>query len=345
MQTILITGGCGYIGSHTVVNLLEKGFRLISIDNFIRSRPKVIDQIRQVTGKSFENRPIDLCDRIKLFETIESIGSIDGIIHFAALKYVPESVQDPLIYYQNNLISLWNLLEAVKKFNIPSFLFSSSCSVYGDSDALPVTESTPLGKALSPYAYTKQIGEQMITDFITSGSPLKSLLLRYFNPVGAHPSGLLGEWPLYPPMNLLPIICEAASGIRKELNVFGTDYPTRDGSCIRDYIHVCDIAEAHAAGMEWLIDQSETGFAEVVNLGTGNGVSVLEAISSFEKVTGVRLPVNYAARRPGDVPAIYANIDKAHHLLHWRPQYSLDEMMSTAWIWHLNWMKDSSTSY
>jgi UDP-glucose 4-epimerase len=305
---------------------------VISVDNNSRSNPRILEGIEKITGKKIKNYKVDLCnfdDTCAIFQENEDIV---GIIHFAAFKSVGESVQQPLMYFENNLLSLINLLKCVQEFNIAYFVFSSSCTVYGNPDTIPVTELTPPKPAESPYGYTKQMGEQVINEF-SKISQARCILLRYFNPVGAHPSALIGELPVGRPANLVPAITQTAIGKLPEVTVYGDDYDTRDGSCIRDYIHVCDIAHAHTLGLEYLLKEKGTKKCEVFNLGTGNGVTVLEAIRAFEKVSGIKLNYTIGPRRPGDVIAIYANNDLARNQLGWIPKYSLEDMMATAWKW------------
>ena len=333
MSTIIVTGGAGYIGSHTIIELLERTtHRVLSIDNFSNSERETYDRIREITGKKFDTLEIDLCDRNSLFQKLSSYNDISGIIHFAAFKSVPDSMRDPLNYYQNNLNSLSNLLEYCRNMKVNNFIFSSSCSVYGNSEVLPVTESTPWKKAESAYGHTKQVCEDLIAFFCLSQPWFKTVILRYFNPVGAHPSGLNGELPISPPTNLLPVITQTAVG-KNKLTVFGNDYDTRDGSCIRDYIHVCDIAEAHVMALRYLEDKRQESNVSTFNLGTGNGVTVLEVIRSFEKITGKKLQYSIGPRREGDVIAIYADNTRAKSNLGWIPRYSLDDMTSSAWKW------------
>jgi UDP-glucose 4-epimerase len=329
---IIVTGGTGYIGSHTIVDLLQNNFEVICIDNLARSTTYPINAIKEITGKDFEFEQIDLCNKQDTFRIIEKHKDAVGIIHFAAYKTVPESVANPLLYYHNNLDSLLNLLEAIQTYNIPNFVFSSSCSVYGNAKELPVTEDTPFQEAESSYAHTKQIGEQMIQHFAKVHSN-QFILLRYFNPIGAHPSGLIGEMLKNRPDNLVPYITQTAIGKLEQLTVFGGDYPTRDGSCIRDYIHVCDIAHAHTLAVQYLIDNKNNSNCEIFNLGTGNGVSVLEAIQSFEKVAQQKLNYVVGNRRAGDVESIYANNGKANSTLNWECKFSLDDAMLSAWKW------------
>ncbi len=332
MKKILVTGGCGYIGSHTIVDLMENGYDVVSVDNNSRSSPRIFEGVEKITGRKVKNYKVDLCNFDDTFAIFQENEDISGIIHFAAYKSVGESVINPLMYFENNLVSLINLLKCVQEFNIPYFVFSSSCTVYGNPDKIPVTESTPPKPAESPYGYTKQMGEQIINEF-SKASDTQCVLLRYFNPVGAHPSAMIGELPIGKPANLVPAITQTAIGKLPQLQVFGNDYPTRDGSCIRDYIHVCDIAHAHTLALEFLLKETTEKRCEVFNLGSGNGVSVLEAINAFEKVSGVKLNYVVGPRRPGDVIAIYANNDYARKTLGWELKYSLDEMMATAWKW------------
>ncbi|MEI9810058.1 MAG: UDP-glucose 4-epimerase GalE [Bacteroidota bacterium] len=332
MAKIVVAGGCGYIGSHTIVDLIENGFDVISIDNNSRSNPRILEGVERITGKRIKNYKVDLCNFDDTFAVFQENPDIEGIIHFAAYKAVNESVEKPLMYFENNLNSLINLLKCVQEFNVPYFVFSSSCTVYGNPDEMIVTEKTPLKLAESPYGYTKQMGEQIINEFAKSAGT-HCILLRYFNPVGAHPSILIGEMPIGRPQNLVPAITQTAIGKLNKMTVYGSDYDTRDGSCIRDFIHVSDIANAHTLAIQYLQKKKSTALCEVFNLGTGNGVSVLEAIQSFEKVSGVKLNYEIGPRRPGDVIAIYANNDLAKNQLGWNPKYSLDEMIRTAWEW------------
>ena len=332
MSKILVTGGCGYIGSHTIVDLIENGYDVISVDNNSRSNARILEGVEKITGKKVKNYKVDLCNFDDTFAIFQENENIQGIIHFAAFKAVGESVEKPLMYFENNISSLINLLKCVQEFGIPYFVFSSSCTVYGNPDQIPVTETTPPKPAESPYGYTKQMGEQIINEFAKSSST-RCILLRYFNPVGAHPSIKIGEMPVGKPENLVPGITQTAIGKLNKMYVYGNDYDTRDGSCIRDFIHVCDIAHAHTLSIEYLQKQKTTARCEVFNLGSGNGVSVLEAIRSFEKVSGIKLNYEIGPRRPGDVIAIYANNDFAKKQLGWEPKFSLDEMMMTAWEW------------
>src|SRR6185436_7159846 len=326
MAKILVSGGCGYIGSHTLVDLIENGYEVISVDNNSRSNPSILDGVEKITGKKVKNYKVDLCNFDDTFAIFQENEDIKGIIHFAAYKSVGESVEDPLLYFENNLTSLVNLLKCVKEFETPYFVFSSSCTVYGNPDHIPVTELTPPKPAESPYGYTKQMGEQIVNEFAKS-SGTQSILLRYFNPAGAHPSTHIGETPIGKPQNLVPAITQTAIGILPKMTVHGNDYNTRDGSCIRDFIHVSDIAHAHTLAIQYLEKGKTDGLCEVFNLGTGNGVTVLEAIQSFERISGVKLNYEIGPRRPGDVIAIYANNDLAKSQLGWNPKNSLDEMM------------------
>lgn len=341
MNKILVTGGCGYIGAHTIVDLIENGFNPVSIDDNSRSTTALLKGIKEITGVTVKNYKVDLANFDDTYAVFHENPDIKGIIHFAAYKAVGESVQKPLMYFENNLSSLINVLKCAKEFNVPHFIFSSSCTVYGSPDKIPVTEESPIKPAESPYGATKQMGEEIVRDVTKTGG-LKSILLRYFNPVGAHPSALIGELPVGKPENLVPAITQTAVGKIKELVVYGDDYDTRDGSCIRDYVHVCDIAHAHTLALQHIISNKNVADCEVYNLGTGNGVSVLEAIHAFEKVSDVKLNYKIGPRRPGDIVAIYANNSLAKEKLHWDPQYSLDEMMSTAWRWQLKLQEDES---
>ncbi len=339
MKKILVSGGCGYIGAHTIVDLIENGYDVISIDDNSRSSTYLLDGIEKITGKKIKNYKVDLKNFDETLAVFQENDDINGIIHFAAYKAVGESVAEPLLYYENNLFSLINILKCVKEFNIPHFVFSSSCTVYGNPDAIPVTESSPVKKAESPYGATKQMGEIIVEDY-TKIEVCNAILLRYFNPVGAHPSALIGELPLGKPQNLVPAITQCAIGKIKQMVVYGDDYPTRDGSCVRDYIHVCDIAHAHTLALEFLINQKNKSACEIFNLGSGNGVTVLEAIKAFEKISGKKLNYKIGPRRPGDVIAIYANNDFAKSTLNWDVKYNLEDMMQTAWDWEIKIKKD-----
>jgi UDP-glucose 4-epimerase len=332
MSKILVTGGCGYIGSHTIVDLLENGYDVISIDNQSRSSAYAITGIEQITGKKIKNYKVDLKNFDETLAVFQENPGITGVIHFAAYKAVGESVEEPLLYYENNIFGLVNLLKCVQEFDIPHFVFSSSCTVYGNPDSMPVTEQTPTKKAESPYGATKQMGEEIVRDFSTRGVTAV-ILLRYFNPVGAHPTGLIGELPIGKPQNLVPVITQTAIGKLPKMMVYGTDYATRDGSCIRDYIHVCDIAHAHTLGIQFLDAGKNKSNCEIFNLGTGNGFTVLEVINSFEAVSHAKLNYEKGPRRNGDIISIYANNDAAVTQLGWKIQYNLTDMMRTAWAW------------
>lgn len=332
MAKILVTGGCGYIGTHTIVDLIENRFEVVSIDNLSRSDIRALKAVETLTGKSIKNYQVDLCNFDDTYAVFQEHTDITGIIHFAAYKAVGESCEKPLLYYENNLNSLVNLLKCADEFGIPHIVFSSSCTVYGNPDSTPVTEDFPIKQAESPYGATKQMGEVIVRDF-TKSTAASAILLRYFNPVGAHPSATIGELPIGRPMNLVPAITQTAIGKLPQMTVHGTDYPTRDGSCIRDYIHVCDIASAHTLALQYLLGNKNTADCEVFNLGTGNGISVLEAIHTFEKVSGVKLNYTTGPRRSGDVVATYANNTAAVEKLGWKIKYNLEDMMRTAWAW------------
>jgi UDP-glucose 4-epimerase len=332
LPKVIVTGGTGYIGSHTIVDLLQHNFEVVCIDNLSRSKAYALAGIEQITGKKVTFYKTDLCDITATLKILEDHRDAVGIIHFAALKSVPESMEKPLEYYANNIDSLLNVLEGIKQFGIPNFVFSSSCSVYGNVSELPVKESTPMQVAESPYGHTKQIGEDIIR-FYSKVNLTNSVLLRYFNPVGAHPSALIGEIPIDTPNNLVPYITQTAIGKLKQLTVFGNDYPTRDGSCVRDYIHVCDIAHAHTLALQFLLNKKQTTNCDVFNLGTGSGVSVLEAIQAFEKATGKKLNYTIGPLRAGDVVAVYADNEKAKTDLGWTCKYTLEDAMKSAWDW------------
>ena len=335
-KKILITGGTGYIGSHTTVELIEEGFEAIIIDNLYNSEANVVDRIQKITGIRPVLEVLDLCDREKLDTFIGKHKDISAVIHFAAFKAVGESVNKPLEYYRNNLLSLINLLEVMKRYGIPNLVFSSSCTVYGQPEKLPVTEQAPLQPATSPYGNTKQVGESIIRDTTVSDKNIKAISLRYFNPIGAHPSALIGELPRGVPENLVPFLTQTGYGIREELKVFGDDYNTPDGSCIRDYLHVVDLAKAHVVAIKRLIEGKNKADYEVFNLGTGKGVSVLEAIESFERISGIKLKYKIVGRRAGDIEKIWADPSYANSELGWKTLSSLDEAMKTAWDWEKN---------
>jgi len=330
---ILITGGAGYIGSHTIIEVLKHtNWEVISIDNYSTSSEKTYDRITEITGKKVKYYDVDLKDFEATQQIFKENGGIGGIIHFAAHKWVGDSVENPLKYYDNNLNSLINILRCQKDFDIPNIIFSSSCSVYGNIKELPVTENSLVAKAESPYANTKQIGEDVITDFVNANQGVKSILLRYFNPVGADMSGLNGEIQIQP-NNLIPFVTQTAIGKNDCLSVYGNDYNTKDGTCVRDYIHVSDIATAHILALKKLKDDTNYPSLDVINLGTGEGVSVLEIIHSFEKVNDLKLNYKFIERREGDVEAIYADNTKAKKVLGWELKYDLDDMMLSAWKW------------
>ncbi len=330
---IIVTGGTGYIGSHTAVELMAEGFEPILVDNLYNSEAEVADRIGQITGSRPELEVFDLCDRDKLNIFLTKHRDISAIIHFAAYKAVGESVHKPLEYYRNNLVSLMNLLDSMRQYNISNFVFSSSCTVYGQPAKLPVTEDSPLQHAISPYGNTKQVGEDIIKDTCSANTGIAAISLRYFNPIGAHPSALIGELPRGVPENLVPYITQTAIGLRDELKVFGNDYNTPDGSCVRDYLHVVDLAKAHVVAVKRLIDGKNKKTYEVFNLGTGKGVSVLEAIKSFERVSGVKLKYKITGRRAGDIEKIWADPSLANRELGWQTTSSLDDAMKSAWEW------------
>ena len=332
-ETILVTGGTGFIGSHTTVELQQAGYDVVIIDNLSNSNASVIDGIEKITGIRPAFEKIDLND-FAATEAVFKKYSIKGCIHFAASKAVGESVEKPLLYYRNNLNSLMNVLELMTKYGSKGIIFSSSCTVYGQptKENLPVTEQAPIQKALSPYGNTKQINEEIIQDYIHSGAPIKSVILRYFNPIGAHPSALIGELPNGVPMNLIPFVTQTAIGIRKQLKVFGNDYDTPDHTCIRDYIYVVDLAKAHVKAMQRVLEQ-DTDPIEVFNIGTGHGYSTLEIVEGFERATGVKLPWEYAPRREGDIEAIWGNVDKANKVLGWSADTPLDDILRSALKW------------
>ncbi|MCV9927072.1 UDP-glucose 4-epimerase GalE [Flavobacterium sp. LS1R49] len=329
---ILVTGGLGFIGSHTVVELQSKGYEVIIIDNLSNSSEEVLNGIEAITGIKpiFEN--LDLRNKLVVKEFFKKHADINGVIHFAASKAVGESVEKPLLYYENNISSLIYLLEEILQLREPNFIFSSSCTVYGEADVMPINENTAVKPALSPYGNTKQIGEEIITD-VAKVSNLNAILLRYFNPIGAHPSAEIGELPLGVPQNLVPYITQTGIGLRKELSVYGNDYNTPDGTCLRDYIHVVDLAKAHVIALQRLLDKKNVDKVEVFNLGTGVASSVLEVIIAFEKCSGLKLPYKIVAKREGDVPMTYANTDKANAVLGWKTESTLDEAMASAWKW------------
>ncbi|MGM9862518.1 MAG: UDP-glucose 4-epimerase GalE, partial [Muribaculaceae bacterium] len=330
-----VTGGTGYIGSHTTVELINAGYDVVIIDNLSNSNREVLDGIEAITGVRPAFVEADCTDAAALRKLFEDYPGIKGIINFAASKAVGESVQKPILYYRNNLNTLMNLLELMPEFGVKGFVFSSSCTVYGEPDVNPVTEASPIKQATSPYGNTKQISEEVISDFVRSGAPISSIILRYFNPVGAHPSALIGELPNGVPQNLIPYLTQTAIGIRKELSVFGDDYNTPDGSCIRDFINVVDLAKAHVIAVERLIEDKTETPIEIFNLGTGNGVSVLELINTFESATGVKVPHKIVGRREGDIEKVWANPQHANEVLGWKAETPLADTMKSAWKWQL----------
>jgi UDP-glucose 4-epimerase len=342
-KKILVTGGTGYIGSHTAVELINEGFDVIIIDNLYNSEKEVIDGIEKITGIKPDLEILDICDQVKLNDFLNRNKDISAIIHFAAYKAVSESVSKPLDYYRNNLVSLINLLDSMKKHRIPNLVFSSSCTVYGQPEKLPVTENASLQPATSPYGNTKQVGEEIIRDTVFSDNNVKAIALRYFNPIGAHQSALIGELPRGVPENLVPYITQTAYGLRDELKVYGNDYDTPDGYCIRDYLHVVDLAKAHVVAVKRLIEEKNKSGFEVFNLGTGNGISVIEAIRSFERVSGIKLKYKVVGRRPGDIEKIWADPSFANTELGWKTMSSLDDAMKTAWDWEKNIRSKSKT--
>ncbi len=333
---ILVTGGTGYIGSHTVVELISKGYTPVIADNFSNSRKDVLAAIEKITGQKLIFVEVDICNKESVLKIFKE-HSIAATIHFAAFKAVGESVEQPLKYYRNNLVSLINLLEVYNELKLDNFVFSSSCSVYGQTQELPVSETTPLSKAESPYGNTKQIGEEIMAETLRFAE-FNGIALRYFNPAGAHESALIGEYPWQPPSNLVPVITQTAIGKRESTTVFGSDYNTKDGTCVRDYIHVVDIAKAHISAIELLIKKKNSSKFEIYNLGSGNGNTVLEVIQTFERVTGQKLNYKLGDRRPGDVEKVYADTTKAGKELNWRTELSLEDIVRSAWAWekHIN---------
>jgi len=333
MKKILVTGGAGYIGSHTVACLIEAGYEAVILDNFSNSQHSVIENLAKITGKNVKVYNTDCIDYQALDQVFESEKNINGVIHFAAYKAVGESVLNPFKYYHNNINSTLNVLEIMQRHKVKGFVFSSSCTVYGDPDSLPVSESSPIKPAVSPYGHTKQICEDIIRKFEPSFPELKTVILRYFNPIGAHPSSLIGELPLGKPENLIPFITQTAVGMRDKLNIFGRDYSTPDGTAIRDYIHVMDLARAHVLSLKFMDNTKSLGEAAIINLGMGRGFSVKEVVDCFEKISGVKLSVEYADRRVGDVEQIFSSSKKAKELLGWECEYNLEDMISHAWAW------------
>ena len=340
-QTILVTGGTGFIGSHTTVELIEAGYDVVIVDDLSNSKIEVLDGIEKITGVRPAFEKVDLRDKDAAEAVFQKYPKISGIIHFAASKAVGESVQKPLLYYRNNIVSLINLLELMPQYDVKGIIFSSSCTVYGQPkpENLPVTELAPHQKATSPYGNTKEINEQIIYDYIHSGANIKSIVHRYFNPIGAHPSALIGELPNGVPNNLIPFVTQTAMGIRKELTIFGNDYNTPDGTCIRDYIYVVDLAKAHVAAMARVLDQ-DTDQIEYFNVGTGHGNSTKEIVDAFEKATGVKLNWKYGPRREGDIEKIWGNVDKANNVLGWKADTPLEDVLASAWKWQVKLRED-----
>ena len=334
-KRILVTGGTGFIGSHTTVELQNAGYDVVIIDNLSNSDANVLDGIEKITGIRPAFEQVDCCDLAALEGVFKKYPGISGIIHFAASKAVGESVEKPLKYYENNIMSLVNLLKLMPEYGVKGIIFSSSCTVYGqpDPENLPVTEEAPIKTAESPYGNTKQINEEIIQDYIKSGANISAIILRYFNPIGAHPTAIIGELPNGVPANLIPYITQTAIGIRPCLSVFGDDYDTPDGSCIRDFIYVVDLAKAHVAAMARIVEGKNADPVEIFNVGTGNGVSVLQLINTFEKVTGVKLNYKIVARRAGDIEKVWGNVDKANNVLGWKAVHTLDEALLSAWKW------------
>jgi UDP-glucose 4-epimerase len=329
---ILVTGGLGFIGSHTVVELQNEGFEVVIIDNLSNSSEEVLKGIVAITGKTPLYEKLDLREKTSVGDFFKKHNNIDGVIHFAASKAVGESVENPLLYYENNINTLVYLLQELQQKAEANFIFSSSCTVYGQAEKMPITENAPIQPAISPYGNTKQIGEEIITE-VCKVSTINSILLRYFNPIGAHPSAEIGELPIGIPQNLIPYITQTGIGLRQELSVYGDDYPTPDGTCIRDYIHVVDLAKAHVIALQRLLNKKNAEKVETFNLGTGTGSSVLEVITAFEKVSEQKLPYKIVPRREGDVISAYANTDKANTVLGWKSQSTLEEALASAWKW------------
>lgn len=341
MPKILVTGGTGYIGSHTVVELQQQGYEVVIFDNLSNSKIEVLNGIEKITGirPAFEN--VDCVDYVNMDRMFEKYPDIDAIIHFAASKAVGESVEKPLLYYRNNLVSLMNILQLMPIYKIKNIVFSSSCTVYGQPDQLPVTESAPIKPALSPYGNTKQISEEIIKDTVHASEVYQATILRYFNPIGAHPSTEIGELPNGVPNNLLPFVTQTAMGIRKQLLVFGDDYNTPDGSCIRDYINVVDLAKAHVIAVNRMLEKKSKSNVEIFNLGTGRGLSVLEIINTFERVNGVKVPYRIVERREGDIEQVWADPTYANKELGWEAKETVEETLRSAWQWELKLARDN----
>ena len=333
-QTILVTGGTGFIGSHTSVELIEAGYDVVIVDDLSNSKIEVLDGIEKITGVRPAFEQVDLRDRKATENVFRKYPKIEGIIHFAASKAVGESVQKPLMYYRNNIVSLVNLLELMPEYGVEGIIFSSSCTVYGqpNPENLPVTENAPHQKATSPYGNTKEINEQIILDYIHSGANIKSIVLRYFNPIGAHPSALIGELPNGVPNNLIPFVTQTAMGVRKELTIFGNDYNTPDGTCIRDYIYVVDLAKAHVAAMKRILDNKSDNI-EYFNIGTGHGNTTREIVETFEKATGVKVNWKFGPRREGDIEKMWGDCTKANTVLGWKAETPLTDVLASAWKW------------
>jgi UDP-glucose 4-epimerase len=331
-MNILVTGGAGFIGSHTVVALIEAGFTPVIIDDFSNSEPGVLEGLKKITGKAIKCYTQD-CNNRETLRTLFETENIEGVIHFAACKAVGESMAFPLKYYRNNLGSLIVLLEVMAEMKVPNLIFSSSCTIYGQPDHLPVSETAPFKPAESVYGNTKQVGEEILHDVHAAGVPIRMISLRYFNPIGAHPSALIGELPRGVPSNLVPFVTQTAAGLRESITVFGDDYPTSDGTCVRDYIHVMDLAEAHVAAMKRLTELSQPAFLDVFNLGTGSGNTVLEVLKTFERVNYLKLNYQIGPRRAGDVVSVYADTGKAERILGWKTKRSLEDALRDAWKW------------
>jgi len=332
-KKIIVTGGLGFIGSHTVVELIHAGFEPIVVDNLCNSEKFILERIEKIVNRKVTFYEVDCCNKVDFSEVLLKEGAVNGIIHFAAFKSVNESVTAPLKYYKNNLNSLIIMLECMTEFKIPNIVFSSSCTVYGQPDILPVTEATPFGEIKTAYGNTKRVCEEIIKDYYNSGAEIKAVSLRYFNPIGAHPSGLLGELPKGVPNNLMPFITQTAKGLRRQLNVFGSDYNTVDGTCIRDFIHVVDLAKAHVKAIDYLNQQMENKFYDFFNVGTGHGTTVLEMIQAFEKVNHLKLNYQLMPRRDGDIEKIYADTTKVNTILGWTSMLSTEDACKDAWNW------------